>query len=96
MIVSYDKTVQNAETARLYTEQIASYYADQYQTLQCTHEKVQGDGRSLYHAHIIANSVSYVNGKMFHSGVPEMQAFCQHVQEVTGCRTRLDFEKTGK
>ena len=91
LIVSYDKTVQDAETACRYTEQIAAYYADQFQTLQCTHEKLHG--KSRYHTHIIANSVSFVNGMMFRSGVPEMQGFCHHVEQVTGCKTRLDFEK---
>lgn len=93
IVVSYDNSVRDAQTAGAYTDQIGAYYADQYQTIQCTHQEMQGDGRSIYHCHLVANSVSYQNGKMFHSGREDMQGFLDHVQEVTGCKTRLEFEK---
>lgn len=94
MIVSYDKSVQDAETACRYTEEIAKYFANDFQTVQCTHYENQGN--SLYHAHIVANSVSYTNGMMFNSSPQNILQFCDYVHNVTGNPTWLSFEAINK
>ena len=93
IIVIYDNTVRDPATACRYTELLASYYADRFQTVQCTHYE-DHHGKSFYHTHIVVNSVSFVNGMMFHSGWVEMQRFCDYVSMVTGHDAWLDFEKT--
>ena len=92
LIVSYDNAVHDPETACLYTDEIAEFFSDRFQTLQCTHCEEQAGGKSLYHTHIIANSVSFSDGKMFRSGRPDLQGFCSHVEQVTGQKAWLTFE----
>ena len=82
-VVSYDKnTVSDADTACAYTEKIAGYFKDQYQMLTTVHQEDQGN--SLYHAHIIMNTVDYNNGRLYHSGIQELQSLAMHVYSITG------------
>lgn len=86
-VVSYDKkNVRDLDTACKYTEQIAEFFKDQYQMITAVHEEDQGN--SLYHAHIVMNSVNINNGKLYHSGKSELKQLAMHVHEVTGnyCR----------
>lgn len=99
IIVSYDTSVTDADTACQYTEEIAAYYQEQYQTLQCTHHTEHKKGeqvRSYYHTHIMLNPVSFKDGKMLNTSHENLDKFCDHVAEVTGLVTDKKFEKKKK
>ena len=82
-VVAFDKKgVRDAETACKYTEQIVDYFKDQYQIITSVHREEQGN--SLYHSHIIMNSVDYNTGKLYHSGMTELAGFARHIHSVTG------------
>lgn len=67
---------------------IASYFTDRYQIVWCIHEKrtlaKYGGISSVYHAHFVMNSVSYIDGKMFGGSHAEMYSFLEHIKSVTG------------
>ena len=50
--------------------------------LTTVHQEDQGN--SLYHAHIIMNTVDYNNGRLYHSGIQELQSLAMHVYSITG------------
>ena len=50
--------------------------------ITAVHQKDQGN--SLYHAHIIMNSVDYNTGKLYHSGLDELKQLAMQVHDVTG------------
>ncbi len=94
-VVSFDGTVQEPLRAIELGQQIAAYFTPSYQLMWCIHQKHQGD--SYYHMHMALNSVSYVDGRMFHFGKPEMNAFLAYVRSVTGCSVWRKFEnKSGQ
>ena len=80
-IISYDKNVQDADTACAYTEQIANYFSANYQMITAVHKEDQGG--SQYHGHIIMNTVNLNDGKLYHSGITELKQLAMHVNEVT-------------
>lgn len=67
---------------------IASYFSDKFQIVWCIHKKPYskkyGGCASVYHAHFVMNSVSYINGKMFGGSNSEIYAFLDHIKKVTG------------
>lgn len=67
---------------------IASYFADRYQIVYGIHNKPCYNKyercTSLYHAHFIMNSVSYIDGKMFSENHSEIYAFLDYIELVTG------------
>lgn len=67
---------------------IANYFTDRYQIVWCIHEKrtsaKYGGISSVYHAHFVMNSVSYIDGKMFGGSHAEMYSFLEHIKSVTG------------
>lgn len=93
-MVSFDKSVTDPKTAISFSRTIALFFFDAYQTLWAVHEKKRSN--SIFHAHIIVNSVSYRNGKMFHSGRKEMDIFKEYISEMTGQKCDMHFEKTPK
>lgn len=86
-IVSYDSNVKDAGQACKATKQIAAYFKDKYQVLWGVHHVPHGC--SDYHAHIILNSVSFVDGLMYHSDLGEIKRFCRCVEKVTGTKVKL-------
>jgi len=89
-VISYDnKTVADAETACAHTEKIANYFAPDYQLITAVHQEDQGS--SLYHAHLVMNTVNIHNGRLYHSGISELQDLARHVHNVTGnyCKTEI-------
>lgn len=89
-VVSYDKkNVSDEETACDYTDKIADFFKDNYQMITAVHQENQG--HSLYHAHIVMNSVNHNNGKLYHSGIRELNEFAMHIHDVTGdyCKTEI-------
>ena len=94
-VVSYDKkTVADAETAIDYTDKIADKFKSDYQMLTAVHQEDQGG--SLYHAHIVMNSVNYNTGKLYHSGLHELSELAKHVHEVTGNYCKAQIKKAGE
>lgn len=90
IVIAYDNSVRNIETASQFGQQCAYYFANRFQLLYCTHEKDVSCGH--FHTHIIINSVSYINGQMIQTGYAEMNDYCRFVTQVTGQETRFYFE----
>ena len=89
-VVVYDaSTAFDPQRAMSLTAQIASYFSSRYQIVWCVHEKHMSKkyGRisSLYHAHLVMNSVSYIDGKMFQNTKKDIFAFLEHIRSVTRC-----------
>lgn len=91
-IVSFDNTISDAEQACEFAAWIARYFQTSHQTLWCVHAKDRSC--SHFHAHIIINSVSYVNGMMYNSSPEEMNRFCAYIKQITGIPCIYVFEKT--
>lgn len=89
-VISYDNAVTDRETASLMTAQIAENLSDEYQLLIGIHKEDQ-EG-SLYHAHMIMNSVNYHNGKLYNSSPEEIAKLRDHTADVTGRTCRFYFE----
>lgn len=81
-MVSFDKNVTDATTACDYTEKIANYFSDDYQIITAVHQEDQMN--SKFHAHFVMNSVNYNNGRLYHSGILELNEFAKHIHNVTG------------
>ena len=89
IIVSYENSVKTIIGAIDISRLIVMYFCSRYQLLWAVHHKERGC--SKYHLHIVINSVSYLDGKMFHSGIQEMNEFAEHVSFCTEARTRVIF-----
>jgi hypothetical protein len=76
------------ERAKYISRSVADYFADRYQIIWCVHEKHMskkyGGISSMYHAHFVMNSVSYVDGRMFGGSRSEIYAFLDYIKRVTG------------
>jgi len=88
-ILSYTiRTAYDVERAKSVTRMIADYFANRYQIIWCVHEKHMakkyGSVSSMYHAHFVMNSVSYVDGRMFGGSRSEIYTFLDYVKRVTG------------
>ena len=81
-VVSFDNSVQDADTACGYLYRIALRFAEDYQVIYAVHKEDQ-DG-SKYHGHIIVNTVNYKNGKLYHSGWKELGDLAMYIHEITG------------
>lgn len=78
----------NIEKAESLSRSIATYFSDKFQVVWCIHKKPYskkyGGCASVYHAHFVMNSVSYINGKMFGGSNSEIYAFLDYIKKVTG------------
>ena len=88
-ILSYTtRTAYDVEHAKSVTRMIADYFANRYQIIWCVHEKHMskkyGGISSMYHAHFVMNSVSYVDGRMFGGSRSEIYTFLDYVKRVIG------------
>ena len=67
---------------------IASYFSDKYHIVYAIHRKPcskqYGGCSSVYHAHFVMNSVSYIDGAMFAGNRSELYAFLDYIKQVTG------------
>lgn len=81
-IVSFDDIVKTYNQAKWFAIIICQYFKDRYQLLWAVHRKTRGD--SKYHVHIIINTVSFVDGKLYNSSREELVRFCSHIQKCTG------------
>lgn len=48
---------------------------------------------SLFHIHIIMNSVSFVDGKLYDSSKENLSKFCDEVERITGTGCRYYFAR---
>ena len=80
-IFSFDKRVKDEEAAIRYSRKIIAYFQDKYQVICAIHHKERE--YSHYHVHIVVNSVSYVDGRMIDSYLPEIEKFRKHIAAVT-------------
>lgn len=97
-VVCFNKDVIQLSTAVEYARKIAEYYKSRYQILYAVHQELRcaesGYGKSLYHVHIVMNSVSFVDGKMFADNKKDIGRFMKHILKVTGDEWwRLYFER---
>jgi len=93
-ILSFDKkTVQDADIACKYTEEVVSFFDDNYQVITGVHQEDQGG--SLYHAHIVLNSVDVNTGKLYHSGRKELSELSKHIYGITGNYCKTEIKKSG-
>ena len=93
-IVSYDSNVGNAIIASSITEKIARFLADSYQYIWVVHYKPREEESGMYacyHAHIVINSVSYTNGKMYSGGPEETRPFAQYIANITGANVHIEY-----
>lgn len=90
IIISFDDCVDTVLDAIELSRKIVSYYTPQYQILWFVHRK--DHGCSSYHMHMIINSVSYIDGRMFDSGIEKMNRFRNYVSELIGRKISLSFE----
>ena len=87
IVVYNTRTVHDVEQAKYISRCIADYFANRYQIIWCVHEKHMSKKysvvSSLYHAHFIMNSVSYVDGRMFCGDYAEIYTFLDYIKSVT-------------
>ena len=89
IIVNFNRRVQSVYQAMYYGYKIAQYYGDRFQVSYAIHKKTTyhnkrlGTVNSFYHLHMIINSVSYVDGKMFAENNSSYNKFREYVSKVT-------------
>ena len=88
-IISFDEAVQTENAAIFYAQNLALFFSSRYQVLYCVHYKPRGC--SLYHAHIIINAVSFVDGLMYNSNPEEINRFSTYTANLLNCRVRWVF-----
>lgn len=93
-IVSYDsRNIWSMDFAVRKTIQIADYFKDRYQVIWCVHHKKEKkNGKhsaSLFHAHIMINSVSYADGKMYSGNMSEIYKFREHIKKLQEINTGI-------
>lgn len=93
-VVSYDsRNIWSMDFAVRKTIQIADYFKDRYQVIWCVHHKKEKkNGKhsaSLFHAHIMINSVSYADGKMYSGNMSEIYKFREHIKKLQEINTGI-------
>ena len=88
-IISFGDEVRKYEKAKAYAVLIGAVFKCRYQLIWAVHQKKRGD--SLFHIHIIMNSVSFVDGKLYDSSKENLSKFCDEVERITGTGCRYYF-----
>ena len=87
-VIVLDNRYRNITAAIKAAHKIAEFYKDRYQIIFGIHEKCMknkhGKLRSYYHIHMIMNTVSIQDGKMFSATMTELSQFMNHIKSVTG------------
>jgi len=77
----------NYHRALDFSRWLADYFAGRYQVIYSVHKKYrynkQGNCVSIYHAHILINSVSYIDGKMFAGNKSDIYSFLEYIKRMT-------------
>ena len=88
-IISFDDKVVTLDHANILAEQLTLFFRNEYQVLWSVHFLQRGC--SNFHVHIIINSVSYINGKMYHSLASEITRFKDYAACVLNSDVRWFF-----
>lgn len=91
IIVSYDK--DKTKDQSFYAEvsrKISEYFREDYQVLWCLHKKETV--KSLYHAHIVVNSVNINNGKLLSANWSYCSKLTKHIEKLADCKMSYYFE----
>ena len=87
-VVCFNNEVDDLTTAEKYARKIAEYYKSRYQILYAIHQELRltnsGYAKSWFHIHIVMNSVSFVDGKMFADNKKDIGRFMEYILKVTG------------
>lgn len=92
-MISLDKNTKTAKNTCDIADKIARFYMGRFQVLWCVHQKARLD--SDFHIHVFINSVSYVNGLMFHSGFSELNYLKKYIENLTKQTVFLHYKENG-
>ncbi|MBR4319175.1 MAG: hypothetical protein IKP69_03890 [Oscillospiraceae bacterium] len=90
MIVEYGTLTKDDRTASAYSESCAEYFSRNHQIDYCIHQDMQS---LRYHAHLLINPISYLDGKVLDVNVENMNRFCEYLSSISGMPVRLILEK---
>lgn len=87
IVVYHSRSAYDVEQAKALSRVIASFFAERYQIIWCVHHKPMsskyGGVSSMYHAHFVMNSVSYVDGRMYRGDYAETYRFLDYIKRIT-------------
>ena len=87
VIVHESRNVYDESQAVYLSKKIAEYFKDRYQVIWSVHRKgMKAKGKypgSKYHTHLLINSVSYVDGKMYAGNQRDIYGFLEYIKQVT-------------
>ena len=87
-VITLDHRVFDELDALLLADRIAGYYGNRYQIIYGVHRSHRNNRYGLIasylHIHMIMNSVSFVDGKMYADNKGDTQRFLEHIKKVTG------------
>ena len=103
IVIVFNENEVDIDRCMDYGYRIAQYFGDRFQTCYALHQdtkfhdKKRGYINSNYHLHMILNSVSYVDGKMFAENRGSIGKFKEYVSEVTKDRyMQILYSKCGE
>lgn len=83
----HKNTLEFHFSAKFIAYEIAKYYGDRYQIIFGVHRnpRINRKGRatSYVHIHMLMNSVSFVDGKMYADNKGANYAFADHIKRIT-------------
>ena len=88
-IISFDEKVVTLNQAIDSASQLTNFFSNEYQGVWCVHYKKRAG--SYFHVHIVMNTVSFVNGKMYHSSASEIARFRDYAKCVLDSDVRWFF-----
>lgn len=96
-VVCFNNEVNEIAIAKKYARKIAEYYKSRYQILYAIHHELRFAksvyAKSWFHVHIVMNSLSFIDGKMFADNKKDIGRFMEHISDVTGDEWwRLGYE----
>lgn len=78
IVVSFDKEERiTPQTAYYIAYEIAGFYGDEYQVCFGVHQDTD-----ILHIHFVQNTVNYVTGKMYSSGIRELDNLKEYVEQI--------------
>ncbi len=92
-IISFGDEVKTYGKAKYYAFLIGAFFKCRHQLLWAVHKKKRED--SLYHIHMVLNSVSFVDGKLYDSSRKNLSDLCEYVGRITGVGCRYFFAGYG-
>ena len=93
LIISFGDEVRTYEKAKSHAVLISAFFKCRHQVLWAVHKKHRGD--SLFHIHMIINSVSFVDGKLYDTSRANMCRLCDRIEQITHVPCRYYFAGYG-